>query len=1084
MSAIELACRLSKPSLVLDKRDVERMTRLSEVQRCFLRERAARFLQQRKRDTILMQYSSDVSPIMSTERFRFVTKNSTIIRGGRSSNEFLVQRVFFADLKGGASIIMEKPLVMQRKTAFAHFCAYRQMVKTPREQGHEGLHVIAHCYDRAVEAPMQRLHRQWQRLHDSQQEDELHAGAFRRLWLQTWFVSVGCCAHDTHGGLKWAILSYYSSKSCMRAAFVAVESLRNGFSLLVKWVGTWLVNRLAFEDWGCDHAHEVYMAFDCDPGDLDTFVDLQLRFRGGRLLVAAKHKSTGGLIDLLLGLLLKTWQFRRWSESRWLSLGGSCRVLARSLFFGIEDLVDFIIGAGESTYCLGGFGSSLTGEVRELILVASFASRPPDAALEIIMHDDRLPKVLAEIDEELLVELQYVARMPDEVWAELAHMTTFAGPVLQSRCIAAATTAVGYIKHKLQEARRGVWALLHGDRLANVQVLAAQSKPEDEVLAKIWELMRLGFPASLVLEGLEALSKVSWSTIPVEQGHSCASGLQRLHKAYGVATLKARSMLLQFKPLLTECGEERQARILQRMLTNIDKKRVSHLTGRQLFLRDLNYIAARRVPGGRVGTHGIAVHKRLMQKHGQRWAALGVAAREKYERRAAQAREEAHRDLQEKRQGLVARAQLLHASSSSASAGAADGPLRVRDCRLAETERVEFEALFASEQFSAKGVEAWRRADEKPFAAPSDVVRRALDSIEVQGREARGWPQWVPVVAWNREFFCDCILKVQEADGDHVYKVAYAMQRPYLVCLSKLVQLETVAPAAPPADYSLVWSSHWDHAFSVVWGEYRWSDEGIWGDAQAVFVLQGAVHIGDEIFADGEWQPFADVAAFFPATPGETSGGGSSRERRQNDEQPCIYELHPWLEEFLRTGEARKRSSDGDSAGPRSKKRKVDNDALSSNHQAAVEAEAVMDALLEKRTELGLGVDDEGRDFVVVLRGGPDLAKRTGKPYDELRAQAVGSAAEQWCTIWHMRKSFSASLSLYGDATAAMLTAAWARRMQFLYELSRHEGPEFVFDREALAAFEEDPEVQRLEDSGGAAIRGRIAAIRGMLPRR
>lgn len=182
-----------------------------------------------------------------------------------------------------------------------------------------------------------------------------------------------------------------------------------------------------------------------------------------------------------------------------------------SLLFGIMDLVEFIIKVGGRPIVSGGWvggGVNLTGELRELLLVASFAPRPLGAAPEIIMNDDRLPRVLPEIGEELLVELQYVAGLPD-VWGDLACMTPLSGPALHSRCIAAAMTSAGYITHKFQEARTGVWALLQGDRLANVQALAGKCKPEGEDLGKIWDIMRLGLPASLVVEGLEAPSKVS-----------------------------------------------------------------------------------------------------------------------------------------------------------------------------------------------------------------------------------------------------------------------------------------------------------------------------------------------------------------------------------------------------------------------------------------------------------------------------------------------------------------------------------------------------------------------------------------------
>lgn len=83
-----------------------------------------------------------------------------------------------------------------------------------------------------------------------------------------------------------------------------------------------------------------------------------------------------------------------------------------------------------------------------------------------------------------------------------------------------------------------------------------------------------------------------------------------------------------------------------------------------------------------------------------------------------------------------------------------------------------------------------------------------------------------------------------------------------------------------------------------------------------------------------------------------------------------------------------------------------------------------------------------------------------------------------------MQKSFEATLSLYGEMAGLVIAKAWVSRMRFLHQLSGDEGPGFVFDRASLDAFEEDPDVQRLWETGGTAIRKRIAAVWRMQPRR
>ena len=113
MSLADLAKGYSRPSVVLDKRDVERMSRVAEAQRVFLQEHARRWLVDRQHDTILFQYGSDLTPVMTRDRHTHSVDELSIVRSGKASQEFLIQRLFMRDLQGSTVVRIERPLPMQ-----------------------------------------------------------------------------------------------------------------------------------------------------------------------------------------------------------------------------------------------------------------------------------------------------------------------------------------------------------------------------------------------------------------------------------------------------------------------------------------------------------------------------------------------------------------------------------------------------------------------------------------------------------------------------------------------------------------------------------------------------------------------------------------------------------------------------------------------------------------------------------------------------------------------------------------------------------------------------------------------------------
>lgn len=314
MDLLDCAERFCRPSAVCDKRDLDRLHKACEVLRHGLKERACRLVRQNAERTIVLQYGADVTPLITMERHLAAYG---VLRKGRESKEFLVQRLFLEVEVGRPVAVLEVPLPMDDKTAYAHFAACRAFFKTPRELGHQGLCIIFHKYDRALQTSLDRMHRQFQAALDDRTAEQEHEGRSYRLWLTNWFFCVGCFAHDCHGGLKWAIASFAKDKDCMRSAFILHESLRHGYGLLVKHVARWLQTVVAFRDWENPEARELYRLLGMEEEDwLDALCDLQIRFEGGRLWIAEKFKERDDLLGLLTSVLLKAWKFRRFSESR------------------------------------------------------------------------------------------------------------------------------------------------------------------------------------------------------------------------------------------------------------------------------------------------------------------------------------------------------------------------------------------------------------------------------------------------------------------------------------------------------------------------------------------------------------------------------------------------------------------------------------------------------------------------------------------------------------------------------------------------------------------------------------------------
>ena len=93
-----------------------------------------------------------------------------------------------------------------------------------------------------------------------------------------------------------------------------------------------------------------------DPWCVDLLEELQMRVDDGVLKVSEAFKDRGDTLQLITTCLLQLLCFRRFSDSRWLTLGDACRALVAAELCGLSSLVKAILDdPGRSNYYIGGF---------------------------------------------------------------------------------------------------------------------------------------------------------------------------------------------------------------------------------------------------------------------------------------------------------------------------------------------------------------------------------------------------------------------------------------------------------------------------------------------------------------------------------------------------------------------------------------------------------------------------------------------------------------------------------------------------------------------------------------------------------
>ena len=507
---------------------------------------------------------------------------------------------------------------------------------------------------------------------------------------------------------------------------------------------------------------------------LGLVVKLQVRFKDEKLYVAREYMYDMDLPAVLTALMFKTLRFRKWSDSRWLSVGESCRTLLGACLLGLPQLVRYIIASGRaSKYFIGGMAEHSTPKVMHMACIVATSSFASDVVVGMLMKDDRLARQLDTIDRVVRESIHRTERTHPSVWAGLAALAQLQPRTLCNDAVDAAVTSGAYLAAKLREARRLPWSLCRGDHAMNLARLEAGAEPEELVSKKIWEGLRIGMPRSIFLEGLRLMEQCCWTANATEQAHRSASGLIRQHRQYSAETLQARSLVAQSLPLWAVSQEGKKIDRLQSRLVRVLRRKPKLFTGRQLYVRELNAEASKTKRNGRLVP--ARIQKQIMKKQSGAWAAMPRARRADYELRSIVAREE-RRQLHYDEANKVMQA-IAELSNTISKRSSAENPLRMSRCKWSADMVKKFEEAMGSTLYSNKRLRKLRQARPCKVGPARSEVQRVLEGIELPtGRAARASPGWARPLAYHRSYFQSCIFRFERAGCCEYWKFALGVQ--------------------------------------------------------------------------------------------------------------------------------------------------------------------------------------------------------------------------------------------------------------------------------------------------------------------
>eukprot|EP00974_Lingulodinium_polyedra_P002862 268048-Lingulodinium_polyedra.AAC.1 len=549
--AVEQSLRdFVRPGFSADKAGERFMSRLLESGKELLRRKAQQLITHCSQRPLLLSYSADATPIISSNIMMHEEGGGAKRKkGAKKSEELLVQQAYLRFFDGSgqartAAIFCEPIPLSFGKSGEAVFGCGREFLPLVRDSGHWGISIYHFSFDGGLYKKQTRLFTQHLLLKAKERQVQVQqAGRSpRRLYLTEWVVSSLCAAHQVHNSLKWGITEVYPNGELLKDVWLAVSSLKHNSHTIQQQAKDWIGEVVKFVDtqpaeWMQVRRHAwTMLGFPTHLMEV-LVAELQLDWDGTNLRVNRECRKDHSVYDKVMDCVFAGLVFRDFTESRWSSIGKTSRLLCISFMLGLESLMEKVKRSpGSAPFYFSSWDRIHHEDVMPFLATTAFASPVPDAVLLLVMEDNRgglqWPLWLEAATEEM-VALGQVPLAVWEVFAQSLCKGTVHGMVLYDKAMQAASIAFAFMQEQLfQHVQKMPWALGKGDIAANLQTLAEAPEPVERTTSKIWHLLKMGFNREQLVQGVRLMMESAWATTSAEQQHGSVSVIRKFHPEY------------------------------------------------------------------------------------------------------------------------------------------------------------------------------------------------------------------------------------------------------------------------------------------------------------------------------------------------------------------------------------------------------------------------------------------------------------------------------------------------------------------------------------------------------------------------
>lgn len=637
------------------KQETALLFKLVEASKVLLKERAASI--EEPGMPILFQFSLDTTKVVTKKKVSKQAEGVRVVRAGQQSQEFLVGQLFITAASSGVpelrhTVVCRDPFILQHGKSMSALLACAVKIPGMMLQGPlDSIRIRHQVHDRGVShrfvaalSGFWNVRATWHSAGKAVSTAALQEDAFE------WHVAVGCSAHDAHNALKWSHAGTFNNPALLETMYVGVSALRASFYNAVDVMGSWILEVLMPKHAQFLHNPEDLFVLWCSLGVEEalarSLADFRLLWLEGKLVMDERVMNEESWLEKVSVSLLALWRFRSFTQSRWCTVGTSCRAVMSAVCTGYVDLLKFMHKRGVlGEYTWNGC-QKLDEDVLRCMLVLGLSAFVSEGFLRQVLKDSRVAKTQAALRQGLEDEFDFLDFLPSFSWQILGAAVGMDDGELRSKVVKAALISWSFLRFRVLDVAEGLpWSLCDGDIKENLEaLLSTEELPEEPVARKVCLLQQAGLNQARLMRGLQLLSECSWTSAFTEKQHASASSIKRQHPDIGDNVLTARAFIHSFREMLPGQSPLAKRRSqLQAKLLAAQKKNPERITGRQVYL---SHVMQKGKERQAVNPDRQFSRQRIMQLHGRMWWQLSTEERQAYEDLAQVERSSSRQQLQ------------------------------------------------------------------------------------------------------------------------------------------------------------------------------------------------------------------------------------------------------------------------------------------------------------------------------------------------------------------------------------------------------------------------------------------------------